>query len=335
MLVLLLVLVLGLGLGLNAVNNRHVSLLKQDVTVLGLHKALEGVTILHISDLHGAQFGEAQSRVRQLLRYERIHAVCLTGDMVGRSGNVTPLLELLAVLPADVPVYLIAGDDDPAALDGPKPAYARQAEAAGAIWLDSPQYLEMGGRKLWFAPASLYLRNLDAAAFAAQERRQQLVALGPELSDQDARALSLVDYQLDIQQRTQEARSLMSPQDAYVLLSHFPLDAQSIADLHQGEAGQRQAVNFPGQVSLVLAGHWNNGQWRLPLLGAIRVPSGSQGLQGWLPDDQAISGLLTIHGLNQYISPGLGSSGAYPWQPFRLFNRPEMTLLRLSAQVTL
>lgn len=329
-----------LVLALNFVNNGHVSLIKQDVTVLGLDKALEGFTILHLSDLHGARFGEAQSRVRELLRLEGYKAVCLTGDMVGKGGDAGPLLELLDVFPDDVPVYLIGGDNDPAPLvtrahGSPevKADYIVQAEQAGAIYLDSPQSIELGKRRLWFVPASLYLTDLAAAEMALSERKAQLEGSAEVATPDGAQALRAVAYQLEVLARTQEAKAQMDAKDSYVLLSHFPLDAEAIINLHTGEQEQKRAVNFPGTASLVLAGHWNNGQWRLPLIGALRVPAGSQGLQGWLPDDKAISGLAVVHGVPEYISPGLGSSGAYPWQPFRLFNRPEMTLLKLSSKI--
>lgn len=336
MLSLLLFLALALVLALNSVNNRHVTLLKQDVTVLGLHQDLEGFRVLHLSDLHAARFGEGQQRVRDLLRYERYDAVCLTGDMVGKSGNAEPLMELIALVPEGVPVFLIAGDDDPQAKGALKPDYAARAESAGAIWLDSPRYLEKGGRKVWFVPASLYLQDLSAARFASDERRQQLTGGGIGLSPDDELALQQTDYQLEILAKAEGARKLMHDEDAYVLLSHFPLDAERMANLRPPREGEEERkANFPGKVSLVLAGHWNNGQWRLPFLGALWVPSGTHGLSGWLPDDKAVSGLITVHGLNQYISPGLGASGAYPWQPFRLFNRPAVTILKLSAKVAL
>ena len=340
MVFVVLFLLLSLVLGLNFVNNGHVSLLRQDVTVLQLDKAIEGFPILHLSDLHGARFGEGQRRIRDLLRLESYKAVCLTGDMVGKGGNVEPLLELIKIFPTDVPVFLIAGDNDPPPLEtrahgSPevKAEYILKAETLGAIYLDSPQMIELGKRRLWFVPASLYQTDLTAADLALKARKAEMEASAEAFTPDGAAALRAVDYQIGVLAKTAEARELMDDKDAYVLLSHFPLDAEAVISLHSGEAEQRRAVNFPGRVSLILAGHWNNGQWRLPLVGALRVPAGTQGLKGWLPDDEDISGLAVVHGVPEYISPGLGSSGAYPFQPFRLFNRPQMTLLKLSSKI--
>lgn len=333
------VVLLGLTLSLNALNNRHVDLLREKATLTRLDKALEGFTILHLSDLHAAELGEKQEAIRKLLRVESYNAVCLTGDMVGLSGDVQPLLDLLALFPVDVPVFLIAGDNDPPPLvtheDGRgqvKADYILRAEAAGAVYLDSPQRVIVGKRSIWFSPASLYTTDLDAAAFALSQRRGELEAAGAGQGGDEAAALRAVSYQLSILEKAREAAAQMQPEDACVLLSHYPLDAVMIDQLHQGEGDERQAVNFPGTVSLVLAGHWNNGQWRLPLLGPIWVPSSMLGLEGWLPGSRAVSGMAVVHGVPEYVSPGLGASGAYPWQPFRLFNRPQMTLIRLSAK---
>ena len=339
--ILLFFFALALVMGLNFVNNSHATLVHQPVTVAGMAQVYEGFPILHLSDLHAARFGEAQQRIRQLIRLENYRAVCLTGDMVGRSGDVQPLLDLLALFPDDVPVFLIAGDDDPEAIRGRhvgggevKADFIRRAEEAGAIYLDSPHNVVYQGRNIWFSPASLYTTDLRAAAFALQERRDELIASRSDAPD-DAAALRVVDYQLDVLARADEARKEMKPDDCYVLLSHVPLDGTAVAGLHEGERLERKAVNFPGTVSLILAGHWNNGQWRLPLIGPVYVPKGDIGLRGWLPDDREVSGLAMVYAVPEYISPGLGTSGAYPWwMPFRLFNRPQLTLIKLTARIT-
>lgn len=336
---LLLVFLLGLGFALNALNNGYPGLLQETVRLPDLDDALEGFRILHLSDLHAAEFGQAQERVRRLLRDNTFQAVCLTGDMVGLSGNVGPLLDLLDVFPDDVPVYLIAGDNDPQPLEmkahgssAVKADYILAAEQHGAVYLDSPQKITSGKSTVWFSPASLYTTDLQAAEFALTQRKAELEASGEANMPDGGAALRMVDHQLQMLALTREASALMRPQDTYILLGHYPLDANTISQLHQGERETRKAVNFPGSVSLILAGHWNNGQWRLPFVGPLWVPGSMMGLQGWLPGDGAISGMAVVHGVYEYISPGLGASGAYPWQPMRLINKPQMTILKLSAK---
>ncbi|NLC32204.1 MAG: hypothetical protein GX781_02780 [Clostridiales bacterium] len=328
--------------GLNAVNNSYVTLLKQQISVPAMAQSYEGFSILHLSDLHGASFGEKQERLFSQIRLEKYQAVCLTGDMLGKSKNVQPLLDLLDRLPDDIPIFIIAGDDDPEPLNrlsdksDVKAGYIAKAEEKGAIYLDSPQKINYQGKNIWFSPAQLFLTDLKAASFALLEHKSELEtrALAETLTAQEQSSLYGVEYQLGILAKLDEARLEMEPDDLYVLLSHFPLDATDVASLHTGERLDRKSVNFPGSVSLILAGHWNNGQWRLPFIGPVYIPSGKLGLRGWMPGDDEVSGLATVYAVPQYISPGLGNSDAYPWwMPMRLFNRPQMTLLTLTKKL--
>ena len=50
-------------------------------------------------------------------------------------------------------------------------------------------------------------------------------------------------------------------------------------------------------------------------------------------DPQLITGLDYLNGIPQYISPGLGASPYYSYQPGRLFNSPAMTYLQLTSRI--
>ena len=339
---LLFLLSLGIALALNAVNNGHVSLIRQTVSVAEMDARLGGFTILHISDLHGRSFGDQQERLYQLIRLERYHVVCLTGDMTSKTGDPSALLELLDRIPSDIPVLLIAGDEDPPPLNSRvmtadvKADFIRLAEEKGAVYLDSPYKVEFQGQAVWFSQASLFTTDLKASAFALNERRQELEAqaMADFMGPRDEAALGAVNYQLETLQRAEEARQEMKPDDLYVLLSHFPLDSEDVAGLQTGERQERRSINFPGKVSLILAGHWNNGQWRLPVLGPVYLPRQGWGNRDWMPGGREVAGLSAVLGVPQYTSPGLGTSVAYPrWMPMRLFNRPQITLLELTDRL--
>jgi len=79
--------------------------------------------------------------------------------------------------------------------------------------------------------------------------------------------------------------------------------------------------------SLILAGHYNGGQWRLPFAGAIYVPE-----LGWFPKDSLVQGLSYVEGIPQHISPGLGSDPHYEYMPGRVFNPPVMTRIVLTRK---
>ena len=65
---MLLILLLAVIVALNFVNNGRVKLLNEDVTITSLSKDLEKFRILHISDLHGNEYGANQSTISTMLK---------------------------------------------------------------------------------------------------------------------------------------------------------------------------------------------------------------------------------------------------------------------------
>lgn len=335
---LLLLLVLS-GIFLNYTMTRYPVRRADKATVLGLPRGLEGMRVLHLSDLHANVYGDNQQRLMDLVRHDNYRAVCMTGDMVGKSGNVQPLLQVLSAIPSDVPVFLIAGDEDPPPVletpqqeASPLNAWVRAAQQAGAIYLDSPYKMEVGKDIIWFCPANLLTADLTAAQFAMQERLKEVQAM-PEGADRDARLLA-VQYRLDVLERTTLAKREMLPQHTYIALSHTPLGEEAVSLIHHSQDGKVVMNNFPGTLSLILSGHLNNGQVRLPLLGALYAPPSEKWPGGFLPPDRDITGLSSARGVVQYISPGLGTSRLYPWwASFRFLNPPAITVLTLTADI--
>lgn len=88
-----------------------------------------------------------------------------------------------------------------------------------------------------------------------------------------------------------------------LLLSHRPELIASYVDLG---------------FDLVLAGHAHGGQIRLPFIGAIYAPN-----QGFFP--RYTSGMHSMGGTKMIVSRGLGKSHF----PLRIFNRPELVIVRL------
>ena len=74
-------------------------------------------------------------------------------------------------------------------------------------------------------------------------------------------------------------------------------------------------------VDLVLTGHTHGGQFRLPLVGGLYVPS-----QGFFPEYDA--GMFSEDGTDMIVSRGLGNSRF----PFRFNNRPEVIIIDLKAE---
>lgn len=332
---LLLSAAVALVLSLNGLSNRYVRLETRPVTVLELPRALEKTGILHISDLHAARLGPEQTHLRQALGKESYQAVALTGDMVGRGGNAEPFLELLDALKPGVPVFFIAGDNDPAPLlsaphgDGEvKAPWVRAAEAKGAVYLESPVRIDVEGQAVWFVPGDLYFIDLPSASAALTEQVNALKASGKAYEPETGALLRAAEHRLDAVNAALGAMADIKPQDLVVALTHQPPGADMLGELAQ-EAREKN-LSAPG---LFLSGQFNNGQVRLPGLGPVYVPPQTDGRGGFFPGDEGFTGLSIQKGFPVHISPGLGVSGYYP-VPLRLFNRPAVTLLQLTARMT-
>lgn len=339
---LLMAFILSALLFLNGALNQNPTRLEERIVLPELSSSLQNIRILHLSDLHGNLFGPHQEKLVELFKHDNIKMVCMTGDMVGKKGNVQPLLELLDAIPEDIPVYLIAGDDDPPVMseepnaeDSPKSDWVRQAEKHGAIYLDSPRMLEIGKARIWVCPGELLTLDFAAARQALEERKKEILASGTRDSAQNTAGLLNVNYRLSVLDQTELAKREMLSKDLYISLSHHPVSNADVAVIQSSLSETNQTLvmtNFPGSLSLVLSGHFNNGQVRLPFVGPLYSPPIFDSLQSASPSQsRALSGLFSLRGVYQYISPGMGVSSKYPlWLSYRLYNPPAITILTLS-----
>lgn len=331
MLTVLCLIVVGTLL-MNFAINHQVVLERQRVTVQNLPGDLENWSILHISDLHGQEIGQGQSAIRQAIEGRSYSCVVFTGDMVGREGNVEPLLDLIALLPADTPKILIPGDSDPALMDPTAHAslsvyaeWAERVQAAGVILLDEPVSFTRNKSTIWFVPEYLYTLDLDSTQSAYQAQLDSLTSQTQILTPDQSAQKRVVEYQLSRLERLRETKKAMKDTDIQVALTHTPLTREYVTTMLDWQG--KDEIFSLRHVSLILAGHYVGGQWRFPWGGAVYVPD-----YGWTPSDSLIMGLDYISGVPQYISPGLAASDYYP-QPGRFFNGPTVTLLTLSSRM--
>ena len=329
---LFILLIAAVSLALNFINNGRVQVDQLDVTITSLPKDLEKFRILHISDLHGNEYGPGQSTISTMIKTMRYNAVCITGDVCGPDGSYDAFLKLIDLFP-NIPVYFVTGDEDPEAIlnrahdgEGVKADYIAAAEAHGAIYLDHPERLTVGSASIWFMPESVYGLDIASSRMAYQSRWNSLVTDSPELTADIEAQLHAIAYRLDVLDATEQSLKEMQPEDVQIALTHHPLTNETIVTLQQWSGTARD--DFYRTVSLVLAGHYNAGQFRLPLIGAVRAPASMGG--GWFPGDSQLVGLSTVQGVTQYISPGLGASSIYPIR-FRFFNTPTVTVLTLTS----
>lgn len=326
---------IALALSLNGLSNRYARLESRKVTVLNLPRELEGFAVLHLSDLNAASLGDKQENLMAALGRESYQAVALTGDMVGKSGDAGPLLDLLDSLPDTVPVFLIEGDADPSPLlssphgDGEVYAgYIQKAQAHGAIYLEIPYRMEIDGKVVWFCPGELFLIDLENAMFALSAQIKALEAAENPYAPDTGAQLRHAKHRQNALAAAQEAMAQMQTTDTIIALMHHPPDDEQLSEL-----SARVREGGSPSPSLFLAGQFNNGQMRLPGLGPLYIPRQMNGAGGFLPGDDGFTGLVMIKGFPVHISPGLGASAYYP-VPLRLFNRPAATLISLTSRMT-
>ena len=84
-LILLPILIVSLYV-LNITVSRRVKLEELKLTVLNLPDDLENFSILHLSDLHGARFGDEQKAIETALGTTRYSCVVMTGARTGTSS---------------------------------------------------------------------------------------------------------------------------------------------------------------------------------------------------------------------------------------------------------
>ena len=322
---------------INHASNTRVSLENESVAVMGLDKAFTGFTVLHLSDLHAAALGSNAELWEDLLYGKAVNAVVMTGDMVGSGGDYGPLVALIRTLRgvnAQAPIYFIAGDDDPEPVLSTAHGSAEvladwvlAAQAAGAVYLDAPMSQAAGARKVWFSPEALY--GVDAANMVSSltAQKAQMEAQGAQYEGDAGASYRALCYRLDVMERTVAAQAEMATTDLQIAVAHAPLEAGYIRTSLEWAAGDTDAAFNFRAITLLLAGHYCGGQWRLPDGRILYVPE-----YGWFPDEAGLVGMQRVNSINQYVSRGLGASEAYPMGG-RLFNPPGATLLRFTASI--
>ncbi len=313
---------------------------EQEVTTVGLPEELEGYRILLLSDLNGRRFGDEQTTILREIGTLDYDAVFIVGDMVGRGGDPEPFYELLEGLPSSRPVYFIAGDSDPQpVLDTTRDItgtveqmvladWILGAIERGATYVDAPVELEVGNASIWISPADMLNLNASELADTCEEQmlqEQEGTVLGLQ-SDHDT--LPATTYRYERAQRLLQAVNSMTATDVHISLAHEPPSDEFLAaSATHASTGEKYLT----QPSLVLAGHYCGGVWRLPGLGAFYIPSSTADRHGWFPAQEDVQGLSNAGGTQMYITAGLSTTGSAPLMFFRFLDRPQISIIELTA----
>ena len=115
--------------------------------------------------------------------------------------------------------------------------------------------------------------------------------------------------------------------DLHIALAHEPPSEEFLYTSGAHETEER----YLSTPDLVLAGHYCNGVWRIPFIGALYVPDSTLPRGGWFPEQTRICGLSGVDETQMYITGGMSSSASVPLMPFRLFNGPQISVLTLTS----
>jgi uncharacterized protein len=326
--IVLLALAVGLVVGVlyNIFDNQRFRIVEDEIFIERLPAAFDGFCILQISDLHGKYFGEKQGWLLNAINKLDYDMIAFTGDMNPSDtwGNTLEdsgaLLDLLDGIEQREQMVWVDGNAGPYAVESYCGSYTGALTAVGAS-------LQEKGVKILVAPVTI-------------ERQDEKIWITPALSELrfDSNYRSLPDdgswecgkghyervqaYYGDVYPIF---RALQGNDEVKILLDHYPQQRQ----LPTGVPEMMGSLDY----DLILAGHYHGGQWRLPLIGAVYIPSPTEGINhtGLFPAQAAVKGWSSHNGIPQYISAGLGSSSHAAGMNFRLFNTPEINVITLRS----
>ena len=176
-----------------------------------------------------------------------------------------------------------------------------------------------------FVPEEVYTLDLDVTESVYRKQLASLNEKKNSLSADDAARIRALEFELDRLEDIRELKKEFAPEDIQIVLTHTPLTEEYVQSVMSWS--EKEMVYSIRYASLILAGHYNGGQWRIPWKGAIYVPE-----LGWFPEDSAIQGLSWLGNIPQYISPGLGSDPHYENMPGRVYNPPVITKITLTRK---
>lgn len=299
-----------------------------------LPKAMEGYTILHISDIHEKDLGENGEDLGRVLGGAKPSIVLISGGLSGFDGSADGFLQILAYFKASsTPVYYVLGDGDMPYTDylddgsyGISPLYLKATELGG-IYLQTPIRLYEGDTGLWLLPASTLMLNAGSSldSLDALESTYLNDAKAVEATQRNLEALlENIRLKREVAQAFDEILSERTPNDLNLYLTHVP----ALPEDMQPES----STQIFADADLILSGHNHGAQFRLPFIGAIRVQNSQFPRDGWLPNNAYIRGLTNASGQWQHISPGLGTGQKFPLN-YRVFSTPTVTLIQLTRHV--
>jgi predicted MPP superfamily phosphohydrolase len=279
----------AIAVAYNVYDNNRIIVKEQIVYIDNLPQEFENFKILQITDLHGKYFGKDQSLLIGQVNSIKYDMIAFTGDMAAKSAtDFTAFIELLKGINNKEYMFYVNGNDDTAysSLSGDSNASGRSLEQHGCILLTEPYPIKKGDKTIWIS--NYFSGNQDECA-------------------------SSHSYHGELEKEFEE---LKNNRDIKIMLTHIPYTASDFENIDK---------NSIPDYSLIIAGHYHGGQFRIPFYGALYIPVSTSEDGIWFPRQEDVIGLSDDIGIQQYISAGLGASII----PFRVFDTPEINLIIL------
>ncbi|MBR6760643.1 MAG: metallophosphoesterase [Oscillospiraceae bacterium] len=229
--------------------------------------------------------------------YRIVHLSDLHNKVFG--GENEPLLEQIAALDPDL--IVLTGDFVDASNHT---NYDKARLFMQQISKIAPSYYVLGNHEQLLPEEEMQQFLADVVSYGVHHVQDEMITISAENGD-SLQLIGLSNRSL----YTTKLKTMMaeeSKEALYLLLAHEP----QLID-HYAETG----------VDLVFSGHAHGGQFRIPFVNiGIYAPD-----QGLFPN--LVEGMHTVQNTTIVVSRGLGNSAF----PFRLFNRPEIVCVTLSA----
>lgn len=85
---------------------------RAELTLPGLPAGFDGLRIVHLSDLHGHEYGEGNRDLLERVAAERPDLIVMTGDMIDRAAQLEMIPALADGLSAVAPTYYVTGNHE-------------------------------------------------------------------------------------------------------------------------------------------------------------------------------------------------------------------------------
>ncbi|MHB8124267.1 MAG: metallophosphoesterase [Desulfitobacteriaceae bacterium] len=93
-------------------NLHSIAVKRYTIEISKLPTEFQGFTILHLTDLHSKEYGDAQRHLIELINRQQFDAVAITGDLVDKSNpSIEPAIALVKGLQSK-PVFFVPGNHE-------------------------------------------------------------------------------------------------------------------------------------------------------------------------------------------------------------------------------